>query len=270
MFVNFVSAGGGVTCGLVGYAGFAMTEVPRYAHVISRCAQHRETTRLMKHILSSNTVICSVVYETTYTLTPNPVASRSERDCAQAEYPGSYFENVVALPLSRDELYPFEAGRGVHTFDHTITIISHAILDVMTYTLMTYTRCSNVYLGTLHPRRCLEPRKMLYSLRRSEPKRRRRTRVVDCIETDGRRATRGRAVPYRPLVRAAAPHAVEGELQARLGLRRHLLLRGGALAQRLGGDGNAPDERGRAEHVHEEVVVVGARRLGFLNVKVDS
>ena len=99
MFVNFVSAGGGVTCGLVGYAGFAMTEVPRYAHVISRCAQHRETTRLMKHILSSNTVICSVVYETTYTLTPNPVASRSERDCAQAEYPGSYFENVVALKL---------------------------------------------------------------------------------------------------------------------------------------------------------------------------
>ena len=98
----------------------------------------------------------------------------------------------------------------------------------------------------------------------------RRTRVVDCIETDGRRATRGHAVPVRPLVRAAAPHAVEGELQARLGLRRHLLLRGGALAQRLGGDGNAPDERGRAEHVHEEVVVVGARRLGFLNVKVDS
>lgn len=28
-FVNFVSAGGRL-CGLVGYAGFAMTEVPRY------------------------------------------------------------------------------------------------------------------------------------------------------------------------------------------------------------------------------------------------
>jgi hypothetical protein len=36
-FVNFVSAAGGGLCGLVGYAGFAMTEGP-LSHVISRRA----------------------------------------------------------------------------------------------------------------------------------------------------------------------------------------------------------------------------------------
>ena len=49
-------------------------------------------------------------------------------------------------------------------------------------------------------------------------------RVVDRVETDGRRATRGLAVPVRPRIRASAPHTVEAEDPPRLGLRCHLLL----------------------------------------------
>ena len=43
----------------------------------------------------------------------------------------------------------------------------------------------------------------------SERKRHRGVRVVDRVETDGRRATRGLAVPVRPRIRASAPHTVE-------------------------------------------------------------
>ena len=86
----------------------------------------------------------------------------------------------------------------------------------------------------------------------SERKRHRGVRVVDRVETDGRRATRGLAVPVRPRVRASAPHTMEAEHPPRLGLRRHLLLGRAALTQRLGGDRDAHDDGGHAQHVREK------------------
>jgi hypothetical protein len=89
----------------------------------------------------------------------------------------------------------------------------------------------------LHAQRGSEP--TVRTCIRSEPT------VIDRVEAEHGRATRRLVMGQPAAVGAAAAQPVEGQEQARLGLRRHLLLRSGALAQRLGRDRDAPDERGR-------------------------